>query len=63
MMDEDMNGAELSIYTVQGICIYHSSKVQKLNSIILPPVEGLYVGRFTTAKGQEFPFKVIVSEK
>ncbi|MDD4968178.1 MAG: YDG domain-containing protein [Paludibacter sp.] len=60
MVNEDLDGAELSIYTMQGVIVYHSTKVQKLNTIVLPPVEGMYVGKVTTSKGQEFSFKVIV---
>jgi len=60
MVNEDLVGAELSIYTMQGFCIYHSTKVQRINEVRLPSVEGMYLGRVTTSKGQEFPFKVIV---
>jgi len=62
MENEDLDGAELSFYSMQGVCVYHSSKVERLNAITLPPVEGMYLGRVTTSKGQEFPFKVIVTQ-
>jgi len=60
MSDAELDGAEMSIYTTQGTCIYHSTKVEKLNSISLPPTVGMYVGRVTTSKGEEFSFKVMV---
>jgi len=60
MQAEDLDGAELSVYSMQGVRIYHSTKVEKVNSIILPPIDGMYVGHVTTAKGKEFLFKIIV---
>ena len=62
MTDAELKGAELSIYSMQGILIYQLTKVQKQNSISLPSVDGMYVGHVTTSAGQEFPFKVIVSK-
>jgi hypothetical protein len=60
--NEELEGAELSVYTMQGTRVYHSTQVQKVNSIILPPIAGMYVGRVTTSRGQELQFKVIVIE-
>jgi len=57
---EDLEGASLSIYTSQGICVYHSTKVEDVNSISLPPIAGMYLGKVTTAKGKDFQFKVVV---
>jgi len=63
--DEDMElnltGAELSVYSTQGIRVYHSTKVENLNTIKLPIMDGVYSGRVTTADGQSFLFKVIVA--
>ena len=60
--DDELVGAELSVYTMQGTRVYHSTQVEKVNSISLPPIAGMYVGRVTTSKGQELQFKVIVIE-
>jgi len=62
LKDEELAGAELSVYTLQGICVYHTTTVQKENSISLPPIVGIYVGHVTTSGGQKLPFKVIVIE-
>ena len=59
--EEDLDGAELSVYTMQGVRICHSTKVEKINSVNLP-MAGMYTGRVTTSKGQEFLFKVIVAK-
>ena len=61
LTDSDLQGTTLSVYNTQGICVYHSTKVGLTNSIALPPVQGMYLGRAITAKGKEFQFKVIVT--
>ena len=57
----DLTGAELSIYSSQGIRVFHSTKVEKTNSVKLPTMDGMYSGCVTTADGQSFTFKVIVA--
>jgi len=37
-------------------------KVERLNSVYLPSVDGMYLGNVTTSKGQVFPFKIIVEK-
>ncbi len=61
LTDSDLQGTTLSVYNTQGICVYHSTKVGLTNSVALPPVQGMYLGRAITAKGKEFQFKVIVT--
>jgi len=58
----ELVGAQLSVYSVQGNLIYHSDKVERLNTVYLPAVSGVYLGNVTTAKGQVFPFKIIVEK-
>ena len=60
-MELDLKGAELSVYSSQGVRVYYSTKVEKLNTIKLPIIDGMYSGRLTTADGQSFLFKVIVA--
>ena len=60
-MELDLKGAELSVYSSQGIRVYYSTKVEKINTIKLPIMDGMYTGRVTTADGQSFLFKVIVA--
>jgi hypothetical protein len=57
-----LEGSELSVYSVQGILVYHSIKVENSNSIYLPAIDGMYLGNVTTKDGQVFPFKVIVTK-
>jgi hypothetical protein len=59
--DLDLKGAELSVYSSQGVRVYYSTKIEKLNTIKLPTMDGMYSGRVTTADGQSFLFKVIVA--
>jgi len=58
----ELVGAQLSVYSLQGVQIYHSDKVERLNTVYLPAVSGIYLGNVTTAKGQVFPFKIIVEK-
>ncbi len=60
-MELDLKGAELSVYSSQGIRVYHSTNVEKLNTVKLPAMDGTYSGRVTTTDGQSFLFKVIVA--
>jgi len=60
-MELDLTGAELSVYSSQGIRVYYSNKVETINTIQLPTIDGMYSGRITTADGQSFLFKVIVA--
>jgi phosphodiesterase/alkaline phosphatase D-like protein/uncharacterized protein YjiK len=60
-MELDLTGADLSVYSSQGIRVYHSTKVEKINTVKLPIMNGVYSGRVTTADGQSFLFKVIVA--
>jgi predicted secreted protein len=60
-MELDLKGAELYVYSSQGTRVYYSTKVEKLNTIKLPTIDGTYSGRVTTADGQSFLFKIIVA--
>jgi len=60
-MELDLKDAELSVYSSQGIRVYYSTKVEKLNTIKLPAMDGTYSGRVTSTDGQSFLFKVIVA--
>jgi len=60
--NNELQGAELYIHSIQGILVYHSTKVELFNSIYLPTIDGMYLGRVTTTKGKEFQFKVIVKK-
>jgi len=62
MMDEDLEGATLSVYTMQGVRVYRSTEVKISNSVTLPSIDGMYLGRVITSTGKEFQFKVIVAK-
>ena len=62
LTNEELDGAKMSIYSMQGKIIYHSTKVERQNIINLPAVDGMYIGNVTTSKGEVFPFKVIVAK-
>jgi len=62
LSNEQLVGAELSVYSMQGVCVYQSSKVEKTNSIYLPSIDGMYLGNVRITTGQVFPFKIIVSK-
>jgi hypothetical protein len=62
MSDKELEGSEISVCSVQGIVVYHSTKVERLNSIYLPAIDGMYLGNVTTKDGQVFKFKVIVTK-
>ncbi len=62
MMDEDLEGATLSVYTMQGVRVYRSTEVKVSNSVTLPSIDGMYLGRVITSTGKEFQFKVIVAK-
>jgi len=60
--DKELEGAELSIFTLQGVRVCHSDKVERINSLILPSVQEIYIGHLTTANGKDYVFKVIVEK-
>jgi hypothetical protein len=60
LSNKELETADLSVYTLQGICIYQSPKVEMFNYMRLPDVDGVYVGHIKTADGNEYLFKVIV---
>jgi len=57
---KDLDNAELSVYTSQGACIYQSSKVENLNYLKLPTVDGVYLGQLKTTDGDKHIFKIVV---
>jgi len=60
MNDDELIGAQLSVYSVQGALVNYSNKVEQLNLVSLPPVAGLYMGKVSTANGIGYFFKTVV---
>jgi len=59
-LESDLSGAELSVYSTEGVRVCYSNRVEKVNTIRLPIMHGVYSGRITTVSGEEYQFKVIV---
>jgi len=59
---QELEGAVLSVHDLQGISIYESTKVEKVNSLNLPSVPQVYVGRITMPNGNNYVFKIIVGK-
>jgi hypothetical protein len=58
--ESELQGASLSVYTAQGICVYRIPKVETLNSLSLS-VPQIYIGHITLKSGKDYVFKVIVA--
>lgn len=56
--NEQLKDGKLSIYNMQGICVYESSSIENVNKLNLP-VTGVYLGHLT-ASGNEYMFKLII---
>jgi len=57
-----LENASLVIFNVSGVEVYHSTKVESLNSVILPGIPGVYIGHIHTVSGNDYQFKVIVTQ-
>jgi len=59
MTDQELDGARMSIYNVQGVRIFYTTKVRKLNVLSVPTKDNLFMGYITTESGQNYTFKVV----
>jgi hypothetical protein len=57
---EQLKSGKLSVYNMQGICVYESSVIENVNKLNLP-VSGVYIGHLT-ASGNDYMFKIIVTQ-
>ena len=60
--EEELENAVLSVFDMNGLRVYHSSKVSQSNSMRLPAVPGIYIGHVTTANEAKYVFKVVVEK-
>ena len=60
MTSEQMKNAKLSVYNLQGICVYESTVVENLNKLDLAVI-GAYVGHITSSNN-DIVFKIIVTK-
>jgi len=60
LSDEELQGAVMSVYNIQGIRVYTTKKVEQLNSLILQNLDGSYVGHIITAKGNDYVYRILL---
>jgi hypothetical protein len=58
--NEQLKDGKLSVYNMQGICVYESSAIENVNKLNLR-VTGVYIGHLT-ASGNDYKFKIIVTQ-
>jgi hypothetical protein len=56
--DQDLKGAVMNIYNVQGSLVQTINEVKRVNSVKLPV--GVYIGTVITSDQKRFTFKIIV---
>ncbi|MDD4968237.1 MAG: leucine-rich repeat protein [Paludibacter sp.] len=60
LSDDQLKDTKLSVYNIQGICVYESSVVKEINQFNLP-LSGAYIGHVTVV-GTDYVFKIIVGK-
>jgi len=58
--NEQLKDGQLSVYNLQGICVYESLAIENVNKLNLA-VTGVYIGHLT-ASGNDYKFKIIVTQ-
>ena len=60
LSDDELQGAVMSVYNIQGIRIYSTRKVEQLNSLTLQNLDGIYMGHIITAKGSDYVYRILL---
>ena len=60
LSDEELQGAVMNVYNIQGIRVYSTKTVEQINSLILQNLDGNYVGHITTAKGNDYVYRILL---
>lgn len=60
LSEAELQGAEMSIYTIQGIEVYSTSEVNELNPVTLPFKDGVYIGRIKTTQGNSYSYQILL---
>ncbi|NEW84754.1 MAG: T9SS type A sorting domain-containing protein, partial [Mariniphaga sp.] len=60
MSDDELQGAVMSVYNIQGIKVYSTQNVQQNNTLILQNLDGSYVGHIITAKGNDYVYRILL---
>ena len=58
----ELKGAMISVYSNQGICVSKTSNVSNTNSLVLPTIPQLYIGKVIFKDGSTSDFKVVVEQ-
>ena len=58
--NEQLKDGKLSVFNLQGICVYESSAIENVNKLNLPAT-GVYIVHLT-ASGNDYMFKIIVTQ-
>ena len=57
---EELQGASMRIYNVQGVQVYSTRQVEQLNSLNLQNLEGVYMGHIITADGKDYSYRILL---
>ena len=60
MNDEELKGAVMNIFNIQGVLTYSTRNVEEINSLILQNKEGNYIGHITTVNGKDYSFRILL---
>ena len=60
LSDEELQGAVMSIFNIQGVQIYSTKKVELLNSLNLQNQDGIYVGHVITSNGNDYSYRMVL---
>ena len=58
--NEELQGAVMSVYNIQGIRVYSTKTVEQINSLTLQNLDGSYVGHIITAKGNDYVYRILL---
>jgi len=58
----ELKDATLSVYSNQGVCVSRTTNVTNINSLTLPNIPQLYIGKVILKNGTSYDFKVIVEQ-
>ena len=60
LSDEELYGAVMDIYNIQGMKVYSTVKVEQLNSLNIQNQDGVYMGHVLTANGSDYLFRILL---
>jgi len=60
LSDEELEGAEMTIFNIQGNQVYSTREVKQLIPVTLPFKDGVYIGHIKTAKGNSYSYQILL---